>query len=140
MSKEILMKRKILEPGEELTVEAVRAALRQLSVEQVLGSIEESETNQTNQTKIQKGVLEMSIRSEILKLDQSIKESEGTINKSERISKELALDFLYKYADAEREAHPELSKEKCLAKAMTECPSLGGLAIGHSMEAVRGIY
>ena len=40
----------------------------------------------------------------------------------------------------EREAYPKMTPEQCFAKAMTECPSLGGLAIGYSQEVVRGSY
>lgn len=139
MPNEILFKRKILEPGETLTADHIRQALEQFRADQALSSIDESETNPGDITKIQKGA-EMDIRTTIRKLDQNIKGTEGEIKKAERISKSDAEEFISRYADEERAANPQLTKEKAYANALLECPRLGGLAIGHSQEMVRGSY
>lgn len=140
MSKVILFKRKILEPGETLTADHIKRALEQMRIDQALQNIGEPNKNQDGVGKIQKGDLEMDIRTTIQKLDKNIKGSEGQINKADRISKATAEEFLSQYADAERAANPKLTPEQAFAKAMTDCPTLGALAIGHSMEMARGHY
>jgi hypothetical protein len=122
MSKVILLKRKILEPGETLTADYIEQALRRI------GGLD---TNQSGITKNEKGEDEMpDLRITIRKLDQNLKESVGKIQKSERISKVDATDFLNQYADQERSVNPSLSQEAAFVKAMDECPRLADLAIG----------
>jgi len=67
------------------------------------------------------------MRATIKKIDENLRD--GYVQKSEPITKETAMQFLYKYADGEKEANPKISAEKAFAKALLDCPHLGSLVV-----------
>ena len=82
--------------------------------------------------------MELSCES-IQKYDQNLRDA-AKISKSDRPSKDTALEFMGKYADGLRKRFPEMTVQKANAQFLKDCPTLGRLASGSTFEMAVGHY
>jgi len=144
-----------LKPGEAVTEEDIKNVMamvnrdlgkdgkKKLDYEISEAIISGFGKNQAGSTvKIQKGDGEMSESlscESIQKYDQNLRDA-AKIAKSDRPSKDLALEFMGKYADGLRKRFPEMTVQKANAQFLKDCPTLGRLASGSTFEMAVGHY